>query len=140
MFNTAKAAAANSYLPALIISNVVYLLLWLGRNGWNEWSLWKALGMIIVWGLQWYAYVGILHAAQNKTITAKMSLATGGNNNRNKALVGGSLLDLLALTCIIQYGSVLWSWKVYWLLIMVPPWGAWNLYKTFYTGGSGRSM
>jgi hypothetical protein len=124
--NLAKAAAANSYRPALLICNIIYLLLWLKKNGRNNWSVWDFWGTVCLWSLQWYAYVGIIQTTQNKASTTK----TGSG-----ALVGGSSLDLLAFTCIIQLGSVLWSRKIYWLFLLVPPWAAWNVYSTFYRGG-----
>jgi hypothetical protein len=85
--------------------------------------------MAITWGLQGYAYLGILDNAANHT-------STRSNSKDASALVGGAHLDLLALTWLVQFGSVLFTHKLYWLLCIVPPWGGWTLYKTF-QGGPG---
>ena len=116
----AKAAAAQTYNPILIVTNVLYLFLLLGRQRSQSemethWSFW--LGMVLTWALQAYSYVGILDHAETHTA--------------NDKLVGGAHLDLLALTWAIQFGTVLWTPKVYWLLAIIPPWGGWTLYKTF---------
>jgi len=70
-------------------------------------------------GLQYYSYIGILDNPQNRS-------------SSDKSLVGGASLDLLAVVLVVQFGSILVSPKFYWLLIALPPWGAWSLYKTFY--------
>jgi hypothetical protein len=79
--------------------------------------------MAITWGLQGYAYLGIMDNAANRS-------------TKDSALIGGAHLDLLALTWLVQFGSVLLTRKVYWVLCIVPPWGGWTLYKTFKGGAS----
>ena len=81
--------------------------------------------MITTWALQLYAYMGILDQAAN---------ASG----REKELVGGAHLDLLGLTVVVQYGTVLHSTKWYYLLIAVPIWGGWWLYTNVYGGGGSK--
>jgi hypothetical protein len=84
--------------------------------------------MIATWGLQAYSYIGILDQAAN---------ANSGGKSK-KALVGGHHLDLLALTLVVQYGSVLHSSKWYWLLMVAPIWGGWTLYTTFSGGKKNK--
>jgi len=120
---TAQAATASLYKPLLLGSNLLYILLLASLNVEYTWK--NILGIILAWGLQAYAYVGILDQAAN---------ATG----QNKALVGGANLDLLALTLVVQYGSVLHSTKWYLLLVIAPIWGAWSLYSTFGGGKKGE--
>ena len=49
-----------------------------------------------------------------------------------EALAGGASLDLLGLLTVVQYGSVLISEKFYWLLSIIPVWGGWKIYSTFF--------
>ncbi|CAB9520789.1 expressed unknown protein [Seminavis robusta] len=117
----ARKEAANTYLPILAGINIVYILLCLGAQ--LDLTFWNIAGMISVWGLEFFAYTGILNNAENR-------------NPNDKSLVGGSSLDLLGMTVVIQYGAVLWSPRFYWMLVLVPIWGAWTLYSTF-RGGDG---
>jgi hypothetical protein len=82
--------------------------------------------MLATWGLQAFSYLGILDQSANANV---------GKGNSKKALVGGHHLDLLGLTVVVQYGSVLHSTKWYWLLMVAPLWGGWTLYQTFRGGG-----
>ncbi len=116
-FQLAKAATATIYQPVLIASNLVYLLLLVGLR--QAWTVWSVLGVIFTWGLQAFSYVGILDQARN-------------NTTKQKDLVGGVHLDILALTITVQYGSVLHSTKWFYLLWVVPLWGGWMLYSTFF--------
>mmetsp|Transcript_55610 Transcript_55610/g.134816 ORF Transcript_55610/g.134816 Transcript_55610/m.134816 type:complete len:137 (-) Transcript_55610:106-516(-) len=88
--------------------------------------VWMVLCNTVTWGLQYFAYVGILeHAANN---------ATG---SKNKDLVGGVHLDLLGLTMAVQYLSVLHSRKWFYLLLVVPVYALWSLYNMYKGGASG---
>ena len=82
--------------------------------------------MAINWGVQGYAYLGILDSAANK------------RPGKDSALVGGEHLDLLALTWMVQFGSVLLTRKFYWVLCILPPWGGWTLYKAFKGGPNNQ--
>jgi hypothetical protein len=117
----AKESASKTYNPILLGTNVVYLLLVIGS--WQSLTVWRGLLMAITWGLQGYAYLGIMDNASNRS-------------TKDSTLVGGAHLDLLALTWLVQFGSVLFTPKVYWLLCIVPPWGGWTLYKMFKGGPS----
>jgi hypothetical protein len=86
--------------------------------------------MLATWGLQAYSYIGILDQAAN---------ANSGSKSSKKALVGGHHLDLLGLTLVVQYGSVLHSTKWYWLLVVVPLWGGWTLYSSFFGGKKNKA-
>ena len=81
---------------------------------------------ILVFG-SGFAYKGILedHANNNNSNMSKKS--KGG-----EALAGGASLDLLGLLTVVQYGSVLISEKFYWLLSIIPVWGGWKIYSTFF--------
>ena len=87
-------------------------------------NFWGAVGVLSLWGLEYFAYVGILDNAANR-------------NPNDKSLVGGSSLDLLGLTVVIQFGTVLWSPKLFWLLLVVPVWGGWTMYSTMFGGSKG---
>ena len=79
--------------------------------------------MLVILGLEYYAYVGILSSAES-------------HRSDDKALVGGQSLDLLAFTFLVQFATLLWSEKFYWLLVLVPVWGGYVLYDTFASGTS----
>lgn len=115
------------YQPILLGTNAVYILMLLGLH--VSWTIWNILGMLITWALQAYAYVGILDQAAN---------AGGSSSSSSSSLVGGAHLDLLAVTFLVQYGTVLHSTKWYWVLALVPIWGGWKLYTTFGAGGKKK--
>ena len=131
LISTAQAAASQTYRPLLLGTNAVYLLLCLGNNWEATMALWGAIGVLLLLGLQFYAYVGILDDAAN----------SAGHADKNKALVGGASLDLLGLTWVVQFGTVLWSSKFYWLLAILPPWAGYKLYSTFKSSplGGGKN-
>jgi hypothetical protein len=134
LYNIAKEATENVYQPLLIASNLVYVLLLVGWNTTNtqrQWTFWNSIALLVTWGLQAFAYMGILDQAKN---SAKANSAS--NTNKKKDLIGGAHLDLLGLTIVVQYGSVLHSTKWYYLLWAVPIGGGWMLYTTF--GGGGK--
>ena len=82
------------YQPLLIGSNALYISLMFILGA--DLGVWSFLGMVVTWGFQFYAYLGILDQAAN---------AYG----KEKALVGGAHLDLLGLTLLIKYGAALHS-------------------------------
>jgi len=88
-------------------------------------TIWGFLGILILLGLQYYAYVGILENAVTRSPS-------------DKSLVGGASLDLLGVVLVVQFGSVLITPKLYWVLAALPPWAAYSLYRTFY-GSSNNS-
>ena len=81
-----------------------------------------------------FSYKGILedHATS-------VSSSSKGKGHSGDALAGGASLDMLGLIVAVQYGSVLISEKVCWLLTVVPVWGGWKLYSTF-VGAKGALM
>lgn len=116
----AQAATANIYQPLLLATNVIYLLLLIGIQ--QEWTLWLFIRIVLNWGLQVFAYMAILDQARNN------------NKKKTKELIGGVHLDLLALTILIQFGSILHSTKWFYLLVLVPLGGGWTFYSTFIKG------
>lgn len=105
---------------------MLYILLLLGLS--QEWSTWNIIGVVVTWAFQIFAYMGILESAKNS------------NKNKGKELVGGAHLDLLALTVVVQFGTALHSSKWFYFLWIVPVYGAWWLYSTFFGGkGKGRN-
>lgn len=84
---------------------------------------------LILVGLSYFAYKGILddHA----------SSAGAGAAGKGEALAGGLSLDLLGLTVLVQFGSLVSNY-CYVLLALIPIFGGYKLYKTF-RGGSGAS-
>jgi cytoskeletal protein RodZ len=112
-----------------VVTNLVYLFLLLGGDDGFD-SKFGILGALVTWAEQAYAYVGIIeHAAAN-----------AGNKRNNKELAGGSSLDLLAVTLVVQFASVLHSASWLWVsLVGVPIGGAYSLYKAVYGGESNSS-
>jgi SRP-independent targeting protein 2/TMEM208 len=128
----ARKDAAATYVPLLLGINVLHGLLFLGTSQ-NYFHVWTMIGMISVMGLQYLALQGILDSAA--------AAPRRQPKDHQKALVGGSWLDLLGLTVVVQFGSVLWTPRFYWLLLLVPMGGAWTLYSTFFRGtGAGTSQ
>ena len=83
------------------------------------------LGLVCIAVLQAFAYLGIVEDASKPRAP------------NDKSLVGGASLDVLMLTVVIQFLTVLWSASAYWLLLVFPPWGAYSLYRTFNSGSGG---
>jgi len=122
----------------LFVGNTVFYLLlryyWLGRSGVLSFS--SLLVFVVFGALQYYSYVGILdaHAVAATTATnasaAKQTSSSSSSSSRNSnALIGGHALDIFGLTVVVQYGSLLVSTKFYYLLAILPLWGAWTLYN-----------
>lgn len=128
---TAKAATAQWYKPFLIVTNIVYVFLLLGRRNKNDGSfflsIWDILGMLCSVGLQIYSYFGILDQAANANSSKKNS----------KELTGGQHLDWMALSITVQFLSMLHSTKWYWLLFLFPIVGGYSLYSSVF-GGAGK--
>lgn len=49
-------------------------------------------------------------------------------------------MDLLGLVVIVQYGTIFISTKLYWLLLIIPIWGCYKLYTTFFGGSKGGGL
>eukprot|EP00532_Pseudo-nitzschia_australis_P016239 CAMPEP_0168269804 /NCGR_PEP_ID=MMETSP0141_2-20121125/14540_1 /TAXON_ID=44445 /ORGANISM="Pseudo-nitzschia australis, Strain 10249 10 AB" /LENGTH=171 /DNA_ID=CAMNT_0008210509 /DNA_START=61 /DNA_END=573 /DNA_ORIENTATION=- len=128
----AKKDATKVYMPLLLIVNILYVVFILGTSesipyGGTKWGI---LGMIVTWIMQAYAYVGILESS---------GIAAGKTKNK-KDLTGGANLDLLAITILVQFFSVLHSTR--WFVVTVfgvPIIAAYKLYQTFYGGSGGAS-
>lgn len=87
----------------------------------QQWTVWSVIGVLFTWGLQVFSYMGIIDQARNKK-----------NTSKQKDLIGGIHLDFLVLTIVVQFGSAWHSTKWFYLLWVVPLWGAWMLYSTFF--------
>jgi len=124
---------AAFYQPFLLLVNGLYVALryYFWPVAWRGWWA-DGLPLAAIAALQWYAYVGILDKAVNAAIGKKKK------SSSDTSLVGGASLDLLAVTLSVQYGALLWTPKLYYLLWLVPVWGAYSLYATFF-GGSGTN-
>mmetsp|Transcript_34055 Transcript_34055/g.80155 ORF Transcript_34055/g.80155 Transcript_34055/m.80155 type:complete len:172 (+) Transcript_34055:157-672(+) len=125
----AKQDAAKAYMPILVIANIIYVVLMLGTTdsipyGGTKWGI---FGMIVTWIMQAYAYVGILES----------SAIAAGKIKNNKDLAGGANLDLLAVTILVQFLSVLHSTRWFGVTVFgVPIITAYKLYQAFY-GSAG---
>jgi hypothetical protein len=83
-------------------------------------SLESIFVLLVLFGLQYYAYTGIIEHAVNVT-----------SRKNDSSLIGGSNLDLLALALLVQFGALFISSKFYYILAIVAPiWGANNLMNT----------
>mmetsp|Transcript_779 Transcript_779/g.1756 ORF Transcript_779/g.1756 Transcript_779/m.1756 type:complete len:173 (-) Transcript_779:462-980(-) len=117
----ARKAAAATYLPVVVALNAVYLLLRLFRRS-DPWTIYGVLATVALTGLSFVSYKGILEDHANNIPSMKSS----------EALAGGASLDLLGLVAAVQYGTVFVSDKFYWLLAVIPLWGGWKIYSTFF--------
>ena len=128
----AKSQVIAVYRPLLLLINAFYVALrcwwWQQRPLLSLWS--DVVPLMAVAFLQWYAYSGILEQAADKSTSSRKA----GDNTTS--LVGGSNLDLLALTILVQYGSLFWTRKMYYLLMAVPLFWMYSLYSTFLGGGT----
>jgi hypothetical protein len=112
----AQASSAAFYKTFLVAINLLYLTLRLFVFR-SLFGFGQMFAIAIVWGSQYYAYLGILnHAARPHT--------------NKKELVGGKFLDLLAVVIVLQFGSLL-APKILLALVFLPIWGGWTLYSTF---------
>uniref|UniRef100_A0A6V2GWK8 Transmembrane protein 208 n=1 Tax=Ditylum brightwellii TaxID=49249 RepID=A0A6V2GWK8_9STRA len=125
----ARASASSTYFPIVLIINAIYALLRIGL--YYQTYTWTQFGMsCILWALTYISYRGIVEDHADKaSVTIK---ATG---KKSKELAGGASLDLLGLVACVQFGTALFSDRFFWLLAILPFWGGWKLYQTFYGGG-----
>ncbi|KAL7527996.1 hypothetical protein ACHAWF_002395 [Thalassiosira exigua] len=128
--STAREAAAATYFPFVVGSNLVYLFLRLVyRRDALAPRVWiAAAGLVATSAL---SYRGILEAHAHPA---------PGSKGGSEALVGGASLDLLGLVVAVQYGTVLISEKFHWLLVLIPLWGGWKLYKMFFAAKDGFGL
>jgi len=123
----AKQATAKIYIPILVLSNILYVVVMFGTSDSIPYNGTKfgLFGMIITWLLQAYSYVGILESS---------SCASTATKKKNKKdLVGGSNLDLFVATIGTQFLSVLHSPRWFYMTVLgVPIIGVYQLYSTFY--------
>mmetsp|Transcript_18449 Transcript_18449/g.37118 ORF Transcript_18449/g.37118 Transcript_18449/m.37118 type:complete len:203 (+) Transcript_18449:366-974(+) len=141
--SAARSAAASTYRPLVVGINIVHFLIRLYQYSvsgnttlLSTTSLAIHVLLLVLTGI---AYRGILDDyAASATSTSKItgsgssssnSSCSNSNSSKNK-LAGGASLDLLGLIVVIQYGSALFSDTFYWLLGILPLWGAFRLYKT----------
>jgi hypothetical protein len=117
----------NFYRPFLLGINGFYLILrYYMAPFWDTHHLIETFEsifvLLVLFGLQYYAYRGILEHAVNSA-SQKMK--------NDSTLIGGSNLDLLALALLVQFGALFISSKIYYVLAIVAPiWGANNLMNT----------
>ena len=126
----AREAASATYLPIVGGINVLHMLIRL-----YQWEAFTSSRSTIVLNallliLTAFAYKGILddHAESASKSTTKV--VSGGK--ANEKLAGGASLDLLGLVVLVQFGSALISNKFYWLLAILPFWGAYKIYTMVY--------
>mmetsp|Transcript_29745 Transcript_29745/g.65480 ORF Transcript_29745/g.65480 Transcript_29745/m.65480 type:complete len:208 (+) Transcript_29745:215-838(+) len=140
--SAARSAAASTYRPLVVGINIVHFLIRLYQYSvsgnttlLSTTSLAIHVLLLVLTGI---AYRGILDDyAASATSTSKItgssigsSGSSGSSSGSKNKLAGGASLDLLGLIVIIQYGSALISDAFYWLLGILPLWGAVRLYKT----------
>ena len=75
-------------------------------------------------GLSYVSYKGVVDNSAN-------------HNKNSDALAGGAFLDMMGLVIVVQFGSVLVSDKIYWLLLFIPIVGGFKIYKTVKGGLPG---
>ncbi|OEU07977.1 hypothetical protein FRACYDRAFT_250197 [Fragilariopsis cylindrus CCMP1102] len=124
----AKQATAKIYIPILVLSNILYVVVMFGTSDSIPYDGTKfgLFGMVITWLLQAYSYMGILESCAIPATTAT-------NKKNKKDLAGGSNLDLFVATIGTQFLSVLHSPRWFYITILgVPIIGVYQLYSTFY--------
>lgn len=84
--------------------------------------------MLAAYALQIYSYFGILDQAAT----------TAGSTAKSKELTGGQHVDWLALSLLVQFGSVLHSKQWFWFLFLFPIGTLYSLYSAI-KGGSGSA-
>jgi hypothetical protein len=124
----ARQAASSSYFPIIVAINGGYLFLRLVYQR-SLISVTHLLATIVLLILSSVSYKGIVEDHANTIPKGKVGAG--------EALAGGASLDLLGLVSMVQYGSVFVSTKMYWLLVLIPIWGAWKLYSIFKGGVGG---
>lgn len=130
----ARREAQGIYVPVILGLNLFYVFLKYIRASWLESVVWETF-FLAVFGVTYYLlYTQILDHAMNRSA-------------RDTGLIGGHWLDVLAVLAVIQIGTA-FSTRFYWLLWVLPAWGAWSLYQTVMgkgglmgamTGGGGGS-
>lgn len=124
----ARKAAEQTYLPIVSALNLGYILLRIFYQG-AFGSMWSVTVSFLLVGASVFSYRGILEDHEN-TIPNKSLKGDG------EKLAGGASLDLLGLLTLVQYGTVFISPNFYWILAILPVWGAYKLFTTFF-GKSG---
>jgi len=123
----ARAAASATYRPLVGGINIIHLLIRLYQ--WDDFASSRTNIVLnaLLLVLTVFAYKGILddHAESASSSTTKV---VGGGRAHEK-LAGGASLDLLGLVVLVQFGSALISDRFYWILAILPVWGAYKIYK-----------
>lgn len=121
-----RAEVINFYKPFLLSCNGLYVLLrWYMIGSIVSFQsvihcIQSVFIMLLLFGLQYYSYLGIIEDASNP------------KRNKKEYLAGGAHLDLLGFVLFVQFGSIILTTKLYYLLLIIPVWGMWSLYNTFY--------
>lgn len=119
----ARSSASSTYLPLVLGLNVFHLLLRL--YSWDSFATFRNLSLhAVLLGLTAFAYRGILDGHAD-------SSGRGRGRDGDVALAGGASLDLLGLVVVVQFGSALISDGFYWLVTILPFWGAYTAWKMF---------
>lgn len=115
----ARASTSSVYFPIIASTNIVYFfirIIW----KWESYDKFQAFMSALLWILTVFAYNGIKEDAA----------ATSTQSSKSKKLAGGASLDLLGLVVLVQFGSACLSDSFFWMLLIVPVWGARKLYST----------
>mmetsp|Transcript_30317 Transcript_30317/g.50090 ORF Transcript_30317/g.50090 Transcript_30317/m.50090 type:complete len:168 (+) Transcript_30317:37-540(+) len=126
----ARASAGQSYRPLFLGINAVYLVMKLGFSPTADYTIWSYLGMCFLLGLNWLCYTSILDSASTSTTASTSS----------KDLPGGAWLDVVALVWLVQAVTTFWTSSTYYLLLVLPPLGAYKIYRTFQSPGGTYSQ
>lgn len=120
----AKQKTTSFYKPALLALNLLHLVI-LHFHPQIPTTKSRCIITLIEWILTYTSYNAIVHASQ---LGATL---TGG---KERDLKGGVYLDILGLVLVVQFGSVLISSMMDYLLVALPVGYAWKWYK-----GDGKS-
>ena len=121
----ARASAKATYFPIVVGWNLLYVSVRVGYQ-WSTWTMVHMMASILLWILTFVSYNGILDQCENAHLLKKKG------NTKDTQLEGGAWLDLLGLVVLIQFGTAFISSFFYWFLLILPIWGIYKLYQTFY--------
>ena len=125
----ARVSAKATYFPIVVGWNVLYIGIRVVYQ-WSTWTMVHSMASIVLWILTYVSYNGILDQCENAQLLKN-------KKREDTKLEGGAWLDLLGLVALIQFGTTFLSSSFYWFLLILPIWGIYKLYQTFYGNTDG---
>mmetsp|Transcript_42430 Transcript_42430/g.50910 ORF Transcript_42430/g.50910 Transcript_42430/m.50910 type:complete len:184 (+) Transcript_42430:47-598(+) len=132
----ARSSASSIYKPILIGINVLYVLIRLVYH-FETYTVRQFFGSLIFWFLTSHSYSGILEDSAVADKSKKKSSTTSTSSSyvyrdgasKSDPLPGGESLDMLGLVVFLQFGTALFSDRLFWGLASIPLWWGYTTYK-----------